>query len=502
MLKILDIKQIREADQYTIEKEPVTSDALMERAAGFCFEWIRIALPDTKQAFTVFAGPGNNGGDGLVIARMLHDSGYSVDAFLVPFSDKLSPNCKRNLDRLKKKQKVIIIEKADEIPSLSAGSIIIDALLGSGISRAPEGLALSVIEKINAAKNTVIAIDLPSGLLTDDSSSSHSKKIVKADITLTIGAPKLALFMPENGIYCGKWHLIPIGLHEDFLNNSKTKHFYMYPEDFEGIIPARKTFSHKGTYGHALIMAGSKGKTGAAVMAARACLRSGCGLTTVHCPSDSLNILQITAPEAMASVDKNLHCISEIPNLTPYSSVAFGSGCGKDKATASALKLIIQESKVPLVIDADGLNILAANKTWLAFLPESTILTPHPGEFNRLFGDSKNDFERLQKAIDMAVKFKSVIVLKGAFTAIISPKGQAFFNCSGNPGMAKGGSGDVLTGLIGGLLARGIPAMQAALTAVYLHGLAGDFAADFLTQEAMQAGDLIEYLPKAWAQLA
>ncbi|HBG69469.1 MAG: hypothetical protein A2W93_01350 [Bacteroidetes bacterium GWF2_43_63] len=502
MIKILDIEQIREADQYTIKNEPVTSDALMERAAGLCFEWIRGALPDTKQTFTVFAGPGNNGGDGLVIARMLHDSGYSVDVFLVPFSDKLSPDCKRNLDRFKKKRKVNIIEKADEFPSLSEDCIIIDALLGSGISRAPEGLVQSVIEKIDAAKNTVIAIDLPSGLLADDSSLSHSKKIIKADITLTIGAPKLALLMPENGIYCGEWHLVPIGLHEDFLNNSKAKHFYLCPEDFEGTIPARKTFSHKGTYGHALIMAGSKGKTGAAVLAVRACLRSGCGLTTIHCPSDSLNILQIAAPEAMSSIDKNPECLSEIPDLSPFSSIAFGPGCGQEKATAAALKMLIQESKVPLVVDADGLNILAANKTWLAFLPENTILTPHPGEFGRLFGESKNDFERLQKAIDMAVKFKSVIVLKGAFTAIISSKGQAFFNCTGNPGMAKGGSGDVLTGLIGGLLARGIPALQAALTGVYLHGLAGDFAAKDLTQEAMHAGDLIEYLHQAWAQIA
>jgi NAD(P)H-hydrate epimerase len=245
-------------------------------------------------------------------------------------------------------------------------------------------------------------------------------------------------------------------------------------------------------------MAGSKGKTGAAVLAAKACLRSGCGLTTVHCPSDSLNIVQISAPEAMVSVDENANNISVLPVLMPYSAVAFGPGCGLHKSTAASLKLLIQETKVPLVIDADGLNILADNKTWLSFLPANTVLTPHPGEFKRLFGESKNDFDRLGKGVEAAMKFRCIIVLKGAYTAIISPNGQVFFNSSGNPGMAKGGSGDALTGLIAGLLARGIPALKATLAGVFLHGLAGDFAAKYKTQEAMRAGDIIELLPQAW----
>ena len=501
MIKIPDIGQIRAADQYTIANEPVSSANLMERAARLCFEWIRKNIPDTKQKFVVFAGSGNNGGDGLVIARMLHDSGYSVSISLIHLSDKLSPDCKLNFDKLQKNLKVNIVDKTVDIPTFSSDSIIIDALLGSGISRAPEGIVLNVIETINTSENTVIAIDLPSGLFADESSQNHSDKIVKADITLTIGAPKLALFMPENGIYCGKWTLIPIGLHEDFMQKLPVKYFYLQASDFYNSFPVRKTFSHKGTFGHALIMAGSKGKTGAAVLAAKACLRSGCGLTTVHCPADSLKIIQTAATEAMSTIDENLDYISMIPDLSPFSAIAFGPGCGQNKATATSLKLLIQESKAPLLIDADGLNILSTNKTWLAFLPENTILTPHPGEFKRLFGESKNDFNRLEKAIELAVKYKFIIVLKGAYTAIVSPIGQVFFNCSGNPGMAKGGSGDVLTGLIAGLLARGIPALNAALIGVYLHGLAGDIAAEILTQEAMNAGDLISSLPKAWAKI-
>jgi len=501
LIKILSIHQIREADQYTIDHEPISSEALMERAAGLCFEWIKEQLPDTKQSFTVFAGSGNNGGDGLVIARMLHDSGYQVNVYLVCPNDTLSTDCRTNLERLEKILSVHFIKKQEDFFQIPANDIIIDALLGSGISRTPEGLVKQLIQEINTLGHQIISIDLPSGLLADSSSVQHKNQIVRADITLTIGAPKLALFMPENEDYCGKWVLILIGLDAHFLHHVSPKYFQLEQNDIASTFHPRKTFSHKGTYGHALIMAGSKGKTGAAVLAARSCLRSGCGLTTVHGPAGSLNILQTAAPEAMCTIDKEPDCISEIPDLTPYSAIAFGPGCGLHKTTATTLKRLIQETKVPLVIDADGLNMLADNKTWLAFLPANTVLTPHPGEFKRLFGTSENDFDRLQKGIDAAIKFRCIIILKGAYTAIISPNGPVYFNSTGNPGMAKGGSGDVLTGFIVGLLARGIPALEAAKAGVYLHGLAGDFAAKKKTEEAMHAGDIVEYLPPAWASM-
>jgi len=430
---------------------------------------------------------------------MLHDSGYPVEIFLIKFSDKLSKDCKLNLDRLKRKVAVQEICAEDEMPLINNQSVIIDALLGTGTARAPEGLVLKVIEQINGSENQIIAIDLPSGLFADSSSQSHAGKIVQANITLTIGMPKLALFMPENGSCGGEWHLIPIGLSEEFISSAETNLFFSTFSALQGIVKPRSVFSHKGSFGHSLIIAGSKGKTGAAVLATRANLRSGCGLTTIHCPADSLNIIQTSAPEAMASVDSEKDFVSTVPDLSPFSAVAFGPGCGQNKATASALKLLIQNSKIPLVIDADGLNIIAENKTWLAFLPQNSILTPHPGEFKRLFGDYSDDFARLQGAMKAAVKFRCIIVLKGAYTAIASPTGQAIFNPTGNPGMAKGGSGDVLTGLLTGLLARGIPALQAAILGVFLHGLAGDYAARSLTQESMTSADLIDFLPKAWA---
>ncbi|PKP03123.1 MAG: bifunctional ADP-dependent NAD(P)H-hydrate dehydratase/NAD(P)H-hydrate epimerase [Bacteroidetes bacterium HGW-Bacteroidetes-6] len=501
MLKILPVGTIRAADAYTIEHEPVSSDDLMERAAGLCFEWISEIFPEKETAFTVVAGTGNNGGDGLVIARLLIEAGYDVKTVLVKFGKTLSDDCKLNLKRLQKLKKVESIDSESEAIAFLPGSIIVDALLGSGISRAPEGLALHAIQNINTSGLTVISIDMPSGLLADASSLAHGKDIVKATFTLTLGVPKLALMLPENEHYCGHWDFIPIGLHSTFINEAESRFFISEQNDIASFFPSRRTFSHKGTYGHALIVAGSKGKTGAAVLAANACLRSGCGLTTVHCPEQSSGIIQTAAPEAMCSVDTEKDFVSQLPDLSAYTAIAFGPGCGQHKATASTLKLLIQNSTTPLVIDADGLNILAENKTWLSFLPKNTILTPHPGEFKRLFGSFQDDFARLEGAQSAATKFNCIIVLKGAWTAVVTPSSQVFFNPSGNPGMAKGGSGDTLTGLIAGLLARKISPIHAAIAGVYLHGLAGDLAAEELGMEAMKAGDIIESLNEAWTSI-
>lgn len=498
MLKILPVGSIRAADAFTIEHEPVSSDLLMERAAGLCFEWITELFPDKETQFTVVAGTGNNGGDGLVIARMLIEAGYTAKAILVEFSKTLSNDCKFNLERLQKLTKVETCGSQNDELEFLPSSVIIDALLGSGISRAPEGLVKHAIQSINSSQLPVVAIDMPSGLLADASSLAHEKDIVKATFTLTLGVPKLALLLPENEQYCGHWQFIPIGLHPTFLNDAESRFLITEENDIASFFPSRSTFSHKGTYGHALIVAGSKGKTGAAVLAANACLRSGCGLTTVHCPEQSLNIIQIAAPEAMCSVDAEKDFVSLLPDLSAFTAIAFGPGCGQHKATASALKLLIQNSTSPLVIDADGLNILSENKTWLSFLPKNTILTPHPGEFKRLFGSFLDDFARIEGAQDAAARFNCIIVLKGAFTAVVTPSRQVFFNPTGNPGMAKGGSGDTLTGLIAGLLARNISPIHAAIAGVYLHGLAGDLAAEELGMEAMKAGDLIDALSSSW----
>ena len=500
MIKVLNISQIREADKVTILKENISSYELMERASRLCFEEIKKIFLDKATSFTVFAGCGNNGGDGLAIARMLHEAGYSVKVVFINFG-KISNDCEINLKKLPKNINVDFLDDDNFNFEINDNSVIIDSILGSGISRKPEGLVLKVINQINNLKNFVISIDLPSGLLADESSEAHSNSIVKANFTITIGLPKLALFMPENSLYFGNWILVQIGLDQDFIDNSETNYFFLQKQDVSNLIKIRPKFAHKGNFGHALIASGSKGFMGAAILAARACLKSGCGLLTVHCPKNYSNIIQTAVPAAMCSIDDAEEVISSIPNIDKYSAISFGPGCSQDDKTVMALKLLIQNSSKPLILDADGLNILANNKTWLAFLPKNTILTPHVGEFERLFGKSKNGFERLQTAIEMSSKYNCIIVLKGAYSAIVLPDKKVFFNSTGNPGLAKGGSGDILTGLMTGLLAQGYLPYYAAILAVFIHGLAGDIAAEEHTEEAMNADDVIKNISNSWKNI-
>lgn len=500
MIKILNISQIREADKITILKENISSYELMERASELCFEEIIKIFSDKKTSFTVFAGCGNNGGDGLAIARKLHDADYCVKVVFINFG-AISNDCEINLKKLPKDIHVDFLDNENFNFEVDDDSVIIDAILGSGISRKPDGLVLEVIKKINSLKNFVIAIDLPSGLLADKSSEAHLNSIVKANLTITIGLPKLALFMPENSLYFGNWILVQIGLNQDFIDNSETNYFFLQKQDINDLIKVRPKFAHKGNFGHALIASGSKGFMGAAILAARACLKSGCGLLTVHCPKNYSNIIQTAVPAAMCSIDDAEEMISSIPDVDKYSAISFGPGCSQNEKTAKALKLLIQNSSNPLIIDADGLNILANNKTWLAFLPQNTILTPHIGEFERLFGKCKNGFERLQTAVEMSSKYTCIIVLKGAYSAIVLPDKRVFFNSTGNPGLAKGGSGDILTGLMTGLLAQGYLPYCAAIMAVFIHGLAGDIAAEKYTEEAMNADDVIKNISNSWKKI-
>ncbi|MBN2730531.1 MAG: NAD(P)H-hydrate dehydratase [Bacteroidales bacterium] len=498
MYKILPVGLIRDADRDCIEKEPIASIDLMERASNACFDWISDHFPKENFSFHILAGIGNNGGDGLAIARMLFEAGYKVNTSVIRFSDKSSEDFNINLERLKKLSAIEEISKGEKLNLRPGQDIIVDAILGSGITRSPEGWLADIIHSINNSESPIIAIDIPSGLMTDESSINHAKNIVQANITLTLGVHKLALFLPENERFVGDWHFIPIGLRQEFISEAKTRHHYTTIEDIESLVLPRPKFAHKGTYGHTLIFAGGKGKMGAVVLSAKAALRSGCGLVSVHTPEKQSHIIQSSAPEAMISGDADPNFISEFPEIAQFTSIGFGPGCGTDEKTAKVLKNIIQNANQPLVLDADALNILAENKTWLAFLPKNSILTPHIGEFKRLNGDSKNDFERLNDASALAMKHGIIIILKGANTAICAPDGNIYFNPTGNPGMAKGGSGDVLTGFLAGLLAKGMNPLHAAILGVYLHGLAGDIAAENLSMEAMKSGDIIEMLPEAW----
>lgn len=497
-MKILNVHQIREADAYTIANEPIASIDLMERASAQCARWIANKI-DKHHTIHVFAGPGNNGGDGLAIARLLHNYGFTLKVYVLKLSKKVSADTQINLERLRQNAEVPVIEITGEnsFPKLNANDYVIDALFGSGLSRPLYGLTEALVLHINKSGCQLIAIDIPSGLFADSNLSTIHKTVIKANDTLTFQQAKLAFLFPENEVYTGHWHVLNIGLSQAFIASCDTTYNMLQHSSAQALLKKRTRFSHKGNYGHALLVAGSYGMMGAAVLAARAGLHSGVGLLTAHVPRLGCDILQTAVPEVMLSIDQSDILFSGVENTEKYNAIAVGPAIGTRPNTKKALKQLLQSGKVPMVLDADALNIVSEHNELLSNLNENTILTPHVKEFSRLAGASVTGEERLQLALEFAHNHKLVVVLKGAYTAVIHPQGSVSFNVTGNPGMATGGSGDVLTGVILALLAQGYSAFDAARLAVYLHGLAGDLAAENLSEEGVIASDIINYLPHA-----
>ncbi|HRS53334.1 MAG TPA: NAD(P)H-hydrate dehydratase, partial [Bacteroidales bacterium] len=494
--------QIREADQYTILNEPISDEALMERAAGKCAEFI-MKKWNQNFSFLICCGPGNNGGDGLVIARKLAGENYKVAVVCVD-APKYSDSFNLNYERLNKQGKVnisIISNVEDDFPKYDDNTIIIDALFGSGLSKKIKGVAAEIITKINNSNNYVISIDMPSGLIANCEESYVSDVIIKANLTLTFHCPKLAFFMPENYEYLGEWYVIDIGLHKDYIDSLPSNYYYIEKEDIKSLIKPRHRFSHKGNYGHALLISGSHGKIGAAVLAAKACLKSGAGMLTIRAPKCGYEIIQTSIPEAMIDEDENLKYITPFNFKTNYSAIGIGPGIGQSEETATAFKFLIQNYQKPIIIDADAINILSSNTTWLSFIPKHSILTPHPKEFTRIAGTYRDDKEKIDKQINFSYKYNVYIVLKGAYTSISCPDGKIFFNSTGNPGMATAGSGDVLTGILLGLLAQGYTSLETCLIGVWVHGKSGDIAAKKKGEISLIASDIIENLGEAFLSL-
>jgi hydroxyethylthiazole kinase-like uncharacterized protein yjeF len=460
MIKLLNAAQIRDWDAFTIANEPISPEGLMERASNAFAKWF-VSRFDTNEKIAIVCGKGNNGGDGVVIGRLLAGRGYDVRVFKV--GDPLN---------------------------LGPFTIVVDAIFGSGLSRPAEGVYAQAIQKVNTSNAKKIAVDVPSGLMMD----SHSEgDIVKADYTITFQVPKLAFMMPENAEYVGEWRVVDIGLSP--LYKSDSDNFYVDHISLR----KREKFAHKGDFGRALLIAGSLGKMGACVLASRATLRSGVGLLTVHVPKCGYNIIQTSVPEAMATVDVNEDHFSDAGETQHYNVIGIGPGIGITASTISGLRKTLQAGK-PMILDADALNILSSSRELLHLIPPGSILTPHPGEFKRLVGEWKNDFERLELQKQLATQTRSVIVLKGAHTSIAAPEGQVFFNSTGNPGMAKGGSGDVLTGVLTGLLSQKYSALEAAIIGVFTHGKAGDIAAGKMGENAVLAGDIVENLGQSFGR--
>lgn len=498
-MKIFTASQTRAWDAYTIAHEPIASLALMDRAAAVFTEWFVAQFGQPRPKVWLLCGPGNNGGDGLAVARLLHHLPGDVRVWVCNFSQRRSDDSEAQLSRLPLALDCTFLQNGELPNRPDSDVVVIDALFGSGLNRPLEGDFARVVEWMNALPNEVVSIDLPSGMVAD---APTEGVCVQADRTTSFQAPKLAFFLPENAQKLGDWLFADIGLHPDYAAITPTSFHYLTAEEASALRCPRHKFDHKGTFGHALLVCGSLGKMGAAVLAARACLRSGVGLLTCQVPGCGLDVMQSSVPEAMCQTDPSESQWSCPPDdAALYACIGIGCGIGQHKATALALEALLKSADKPMVLDADALNLLAKNPDWWAFLPKNSILTPHPKEFERLFGSTSNGFERLALQQQKAQEHGLVIVLKGAHSSIASPDGSVWFNSTGNPGMATGGSGDVLTGILTGLLAQGYAPPDAARLGVFLHGRAGDLAAAELGQESLIAGDLVAFLGAAWRSL-
>jgi len=495
-MKILSAEQIRNLDEYTIKNEPVLSIDLMERASEELY-WSILTEINPDQKIIFICGPGNNGGDGYAIARKMIQAEF--DCLIYGISNvSLSADAAINRSRLAAlaSDKIINLEN-DLIPEINAQDIVIDALFGTGLNRKVESYYAEIINYINRSGATIFSIDIPSGLFTDRNNDDEDA-IINAHKTFTIQVPKLSFMLCENQKYLGDWSVLNIGLNEAFITSQNCNHFYLEKEDIKPLIKHRDKIAHKGNFGHALIWAGAYGKVGAAVMSASACMRIGAGLSTAYIPGCAYEIMQTVLPEIMVLSDNNKKYLSNAPDTSIYNSIGAGPGIGNQLSTRDALINLLKHFRKPMVLDADALNLLAAHPDMMELITPNSILTPHPKEFERLSGKAMNDFDRLEKASTFAQDYSCILVLKSAITSIHTPEGEVFFNSSGNPGMAKGGSGDVLCGILTGLLAQGYQPLSAAKIGVFIHGLAADLALEKSSIYSLSPMDIISAIGKAY----
>lgn len=488
-LPLANADDIRTLDRLTCERQNISALQLMERAATRCTAKLLQLYPDNHH-WTVVAGPGNNGGDGLVIARQLFMRGDSVQVYR-PQNRPCGADHDANAARLER------LLPTDDLAAFTppARGVLIDALFGVGTNRPLAEPYASLVAAINRAPVPVVAIDLPSGLQAAQAHTPHSA-VVHATHTLCLGCPKAALLWAEHEPYVGTLHLLPIGLDRAALADIPGAR-WLDPAWLRAQQRPRRRFAHKGDAGRLLLVAGSSGMTGAAVMAAQAALRSGCGLLTTHLPAACTDAYHAQVMEAMSDADPHPNHNSRLTRDIPADALLLGCGLGTHADTAALLHdLAARYHERPMVWDADALNLLAADPALQKKLPPASVLTPHPGEFARLAGRKlTHDSERITAARELAARLQAVVVLKGKNSIISAANGDTLINPSGNAGMAKGGSGDVLAGIIAALLAQGYPPFTAAALGTWLHGLAADIALTHSHLTSLTASDLIAAIP-------
>ena len=507
---ILSTSQIRICEKHTMDDLPISSIDLMEEAGTTCANEISdILFQRNIDNVFVFCGTGNNGGDGLVIARKLIKDYFgdlsSVTVVICQREDSHpTPEFQKNLSRWKNlksnKTKLLFFEENNPV-HIPETALIVDALFGIGLNKPATGIHASAIRTINASDAYTVAIDIPSGLFADQPTPPNAE-IVIANATLSIQFQKLVFMLPQASAYYGEIQNVDIGMYPPA--DLDIHQEYLCQENIRPLLLTRDSYAHKGTFGHGLLVAGSDAMPGAAILAAHAAMRGGIGKLTVHTTDRAATALPIQLPEAILNLDKDSHVFSDLEWSTLQSNInaiAIGPGLGTHAKTVNALKDVLDTIHTPLILDADALNMLADNKTWLAFLPPHSILTPHFHEFDKLAGKAENDFDRIEKARAFAQRYEIILVLKGHHTVISMPDGRQFFNSTGNSGMATAGSGDTLTGLLLALLAQGYSPESTALLGVYIHGLAGDLYAEEFGETSLIASDLPKWFGKAFCHL-
>ncbi|AKA36029.1 bifunctional ADP-dependent NAD(P)H-hydrate dehydratase/NAD(P)H-hydrate epimerase [Flagellimonas lutaonensis] len=499
-MKIFSAAQIYKADKLTIKNQQISSEALMERAATGLFQWLHERLRGTSVKIHLFCGIGNNGGDGIALARHLHEHGYNVHVHVVNYSEKRSKDFLINLERLKdRKIWPDFLSEKSTLPKIHESDIVIDAIFGIGLNREPEGWVAHLIKHINSSGAFTLSVDVPSGLYSDRV-PENLEAVVESNYVLTIQAPKLSFFLPQTGIFVNQWEIVDIGLDPQYLEETETDYQFITKSDIVPLYIPREKFAHKGSFGHSVIMGGSYGKIGAVVLSTKASLNIGSGLVTAYIPECGYGVLQTAVPEAMVVTDDGDDHVKKIKIPFEPTVIGLGMGLGTETGTVHAISEFLEKNKTPLVIDADGINILAKQPGLLKKLPPQTILTPHEGELKRLLGTWKDDFDKLKKTMAFSKEHDCIVVVKGAHTIVIY-NGKGYINSTGNPGIATAGSGDVLTGTLTGLLSQGYPALHAAIFGVFIHGLAGDIEASQKGYEAVTASSIINNIGNAFMAL-
>ncbi len=498
-MKLFSAEQIYAADKFTIAKQKITSDELMERAAVQIFNWMHLRMQGAPVKIHLFCGIGNNGGDGIALARHLQEHGYNIAVHVVNYSEKRSKDFLINLDRLKDRKIWPNFIAADsEFPEIGVDDIIVDAIFGIGLNRPPDAWVVKLITHLHASKAFILSVDIPSGLYSDRA-PEQKDAVVKANFVLSFQTPKLVFFLPETGIYIDQWEVLDIGLDREFLTKEKTAFELIGKNEVLPMYIPRSKFSHKGTHGHSLLIGGSYGKIGAVKLASIAALKIGSGLVTSYVPTCGYSVLQTSLPEAMVLTGGDTS-ITKIDFDITANAIGIGMGMGTEQETKKAFSDFLKTNKVPLVIDADGLNMLASKKALCELLPKQTVLTPHPKELERLVGTWKDDFDKLEKTKAFSKKYDCIVIIKGAHTITVYHD-EGFVNTTGNPGMATAGCGDVLSGIVTGLIAQGYESLQAAIFGVYLHGKSADLLIESTGYQSLIASDVVNGLGTAYLDL-